>query len=151
MSTTYETPQHPGHLVAFVDGACSGNPGPAGSGMVVFTPGKRHEASHYLGDGTNNIAELTAIQLAAEYPIESRDELVVYTDSKYSVGVLSLGWKAKANRELIGRVKQSLERWSKWKLVHVRGHAGIEWNERADVLATDAVARRSTETWSPID
>jgi ribonuclease HI len=51
-------------IVAYTDGACSGNPGPAGVGVVLIDGKERRELSEYLGTGTNNIAELTAIELA---------------------------------------------------------------------------------------
>ncbi|MDB4976096.1 MAG: Ribonuclease, partial [Myxococcaceae bacterium] len=53
-------------LVAYTDGACSGNPGPAGLGAVLLERGARRELSEYLGIGTNNVAELTAILRALE-------------------------------------------------------------------------------------
>src|SRR4051812_18768300 len=46
----------------WTDGACSGNPGPMGIGVVVLADGKRREHGEYLGVGTNNIAELVAIE-----------------------------------------------------------------------------------------
>src|SRR3954471_14833624 len=49
-------------IVAYADGACSGNPGPAGLGVVVIDGGVRTEISEHLGVATNNIAELTAIE-----------------------------------------------------------------------------------------
>ena len=53
--------------IAYTDGACTGNPGPAGSGTIVIAPGgKIHESYAYLGQGTNNIAELTAVLEALE-------------------------------------------------------------------------------------
>src|SRR5271166_3251020 len=53
---------------AYADGACSGNPGPAGCGVVLVSPdGKLHEGFEYLGEATNNIAELTAILRALEW------------------------------------------------------------------------------------
>src|SRR6185369_11400278 len=92
----------------YADGACSGNPGPAGLGIVVVSPdGTRIEGYEYLGHATNNVAELTAILRAAEIvPIEAA--AVVHTDSQYSIGVLTKGWKAKANQELIANVKSVL-------------------------------------------
>src|SRR5262245_36743652 len=45
----------------WTDGACTGNPGPAGLGVVIVDGDKREEVSEFLGDGTNNIAELMAI------------------------------------------------------------------------------------------
>src|SRR5262245_14197759 len=48
-------------LFVYTDGACTGNPGPMGIGVVVMDGKERRELSEYLGIGTNNIAELTAI------------------------------------------------------------------------------------------
>src|SRR5512140_1451189 len=60
-------PAHPGEWIAYTDGACSGNPGPAGLGIVVIAPdGKMREGYEYLGSATNNIAELTAVLRAVE-------------------------------------------------------------------------------------
>src|SRR5262249_34864377 len=53
-------------LIVYADGACSGNPGPAGLGVVIVDRGERTELSEFLGQGTNNIAELTAILRALE-------------------------------------------------------------------------------------
>ena len=50
----------------WTDGACSGNPGPMGIGVVVIDGGQRREKGEYLGVGTNNIAELTAIERGIE-------------------------------------------------------------------------------------
>jgi ribonuclease HI len=130
----------------WTDGACSGNPGPMGIGVVVVSNGKRRELGEYLGVGTNNIAELTAIerglQLAGELPEDRQKVKRIHTDSGYSIGVLSLGWKAKANQELIARVRRALEAHPAVELVKVPGHAGVPENERCDELAREAVLRR---------
>lgn len=123
----------------FTDGACSGNPGPAGLGIVLIAPGgKISEGYEYLGTATNNIAELTAILRAAEY-IPPAATAVLHTDSQYSIGVLTKGWKAKANQELIANVKKALSTRPSWRIVYVPGHAGVPLNERADELAREAV------------
>ncbi|MCA9610919.1 MAG: ribonuclease HI, partial [Myxococcales bacterium] len=87
------TPEN-GAIVVYADGACSGNPGPAGLGVVVVDGDAREELSEYLGRGTNNIAELTGILRAAEKLREREAPIRIYTDSKYSIGVLTKGWKA---------------------------------------------------------
>ena len=82
----------------WTDGACSGNPGPMGIGVVVIDGAKRRELSEYLGVGTNNIAELMAIVRALEEAPRERT-IVLHTDSSYALGLLGKGWKAKANQE----------------------------------------------------
>lgn len=130
-------------IVIYTDGACSGNPGPMGLGAVVMDGDERKEISEYLGIGTNNIAELTAIARALEaIPKAHRKRTVVlHTDSSYSIGVLSKGWKAKANTELIMGIRAQIEEFGALHFVKVKGHSGIPENERCDELATDAVSR----------
>jgi len=125
--------------VAYTDGACSGNPGPAGSGMVVIAPGgKIHEGYEYLGLATNNVAELTAVLRGAQCIPKEAESAAVMTDSKYAIGVLTKGWKAKANQELILRTRHVLAGRA-IQLLYVPGHSGIPLNERADELAREAV------------
>jgi ribonuclease HI len=126
--------------IAYTDGACSGNPGPAGLGVVVLSEAERIERYEYLGHATNNVAELTAILRALE-EIDRKMPATILTDSQYAIGVLQKGWKAKANKELIATLRDELVGRSV-KLVYVKGHAGIELNERADELARQAVEER---------
>ncbi len=135
--------------VCFTDGACKGNPGPAGAGAVVRLPdGERLEAHRALGRATNNVGELSAIGLACELldrvGFDKASPVEILTDSKYSHGVLALGWKAKANKELIDGVKAQLAQ-RKHRIHWIAGHVGIDDNERADALANlgvDESARR---------
>jgi ribonuclease HI len=130
--------------VAYTDGACSGNPGPAGSGVVLIAPGgKLHEGLEYLGEATNNVAELTAILRAVEWVPAEAKTIVVHTDSQYAIGVLQKGWKAKANGELVARTKRLVQQRGA-RLVYVPGHQGVALNERADELAREAITSRST-------
>ena len=136
-------PPPAGQVIAYADGACTGNPGPAGLGVWIVDGSRHIELSEFLGEGTNNIAELTAILRAvAEVPADVA--MTVYTDSQYAIGVLQKGWKAKANQELVASVKRALALRKKTKLVYVPGHSGVSGNERADQLARDAVRSRRT-------
>jgi len=134
-----------GHaLELWTDGACSGNPGPMGIGVVAIDGGKRRELGEYLGVGTNNIAELTAIDRALDLAGADlgKRPVRIYTDSAYSIGVLSKNWKAKANQELIARMRRRLTGLHNIEFVKVSGHAGIPENERCDELARDAITAR---------
>jgi len=129
----------------WTDGACSGNPGPMGIGVVVVAGNRRKEHGEYLGKGTNNIAELTAIrrglEIAAELMSGQDFAVRVYTDSSYSIGLLSQGWKAKANQELVADLREYLRGFPNLRMIKVKGHAGVPENERCDVLACQAVAQ----------
>jgi ribonuclease HI len=131
-----DDPGHPWHT--WTDGACEPNPGPAGIGFVIVSPdGVRREGHQGLGDGTNNIAELTAILRVAEVVPESAP-LIVHTDSKYAIGVLVQNWKAKANVDLIDRVKQALKKHPSHELEWVKAHATNLENNVADKLSVRA-------------
>ncbi len=135
--------------IAYTDGACSGNPGPAGVGVVLHLADRRVEVSEWLGQATNNIAELTGILRALERTDPSLP-IVIHTDSSYAIGVLQKGWKAKANQALIATIKDAM-RGRAVRLVYVPGHAGVTWNERADELARLAVtSRRTTSSEHPV-
>jgi len=133
----------------WTDGACSGNPGPAGLGVHAEYDGQAAEISEFLGTGTNNIAELMAIVRALELAAERfgvTAPIDVMTDSEYCLGLLGLGWKAKANQEIVERLRALYARFSDLLLVKVKGHAGVPGNERADELARTAITARRVHT-----
>jgi ribonuclease HI len=86
---------------------------------------------------------LRAVELATELGRPLR----LYTDSQYSIGVLTQGWKARANKELVARVKGALRAHADAELFHVRGHEGVVLNEDADELAVRAVKDRASTGW----
>lgn len=127
----------------WTDGACTGNPGPAGLGVVIIDGKEQRELSEYLGQGTNNIAELMAILRGLEEVRDRERPVIVYSDSAYSIGLLSKNWKAKANQELVERLRQLTKGFTDLRFVKVAGHAGVALNERVDYLARMAVERRA--------
>ncbi len=127
----------------WTDGACTGNPGPAGIGVVVIDGKDRKELGEYLGEGTNTIAELTAIERGLELVRDPKRPVLVYSDSAYAIGLLSKGWKAKANVELVARIRAALPRFDDVRFVKVPGHSGVPENERCDELARTAIVTRS--------
>jgi len=136
-------PVAPGTVIVYADGACSGNPGPAGLGVVLIDGPRRVELSEYLGQQTNNIAELTAV-LRALGEVDGARPMVIHTDSQYTIGVVQKGWKAKANQDLVAELRDALRGRRATRLVYVPGHSGVLLNERADALAREAVSTRAT-------
>jgi uncharacterized protein YbbC (DUF1343 family)/ribonuclease HI len=128
-------------ICIYTDGACSGNPGPAGIGVFIRFKGHEKEISEYIGPATNNIAELKAIQIGLLSVKDRSVPVRLFTDSGYAYGLLVDDWKAKANTELVESVRKLIKQFRDLKLVKVEGHAGNAGNERADKLATEAVRK----------
>ena len=141
-----------GVVEIYTDGACSGNPGPGGWGVLLRWRGTERELSGGVADTTNNRMEL----MAAIVGIESlkRDSRVrLYTDSTYVRDGITRwihkwkenGWKTAArkpvkNAELWRRLDAALATHEvEWHWV--KGHAGHPENERADALARQGIAQ----------
>jgi ribonuclease HI len=140
-------------VTIYTDGACTGNPGAGGYAAVLLSEGKRREISGGFARTTNNRMELTAaIEALKLLPQASRVKL--YSDSKYLVDAVNLGWarRWKANRwrrsskepalnpDLWAELLRLLDR-HQVQLIWVRGHAGNRENERCDRLSVAAAAR----------
>jgi ribonuclease HI len=101
-----------------------------------------------LGQATNNVGELAAIGLALELLDEAgvppEHPVAAYSDSSYARGVLTQGWKAKANQARIAQIREALKARPGLALHWVAGHVGIDGNERADQLANMGAAGITT-------
>lgn len=129
-------------IVVYTDGASSNNPGPAGLGVVLMYKGKRKEISHYIGEATNNIAELMAVKIALEQIKPHDIPVVIYTDSAYVQGILARAWKARQNIDLIEEIRDIIKKFKLIYLLKVKGHSGVKENEEADRLACMAIETR---------
>ena len=130
----------------YTDGACSGNPGIGGWGVVILV--NKQEILLNGGDQftTNNKMELIAAIKALEY-FETKKDLTIYTDSKYvKDGIESwiINWKKNGWKTSTKKIVKNRELWMQldnliskhnvtWKWV--KGHSGLEFNEKADELA----------------
>ncbi len=133
---------HDDYIKVFTDGACEGNPGPAGIGIILQYRNHQKEISRYIGQGTNNIAELTAIKFALREIKSSDVPIYLYIDSDYCYKILSGSWKPKKNQKLIEEIKKEMVRFSCLNIIKVEAHKGIEGNERADCLARAAIKKK---------
>jgi len=128
-------------IIMSVDGACKGNPGPAGIGVVLVGGPHRKELSKAIGHATNNIAELTAVLEGLKALKEpAACHVTLYTDSQLVYGLLALGWKPKANRALVAEMQAWAAKCASLTVVKVAGHSGDPLNERADALASQAAS-----------
>ena len=120
------------------DGACSGNPGPAGVGITLEYNGRMKKISKYIGHGTNNIAELMSIKLALEEIKVRNIPVEIKTDSQYCIGILSQNWKANANQQLVAETRRLCAEFDEIVFVKVKGHSGHAGNDIVDKLAVAA-------------
>jgi ribonuclease HI len=133
-------------VVIYTDGACRGNPGPGGWGAVLMFGDREREICGGEPATTNNRMELTAAIQALE-ALKRPCKVELHTDSQYvKNGItewLSL-WKARGWRTFSKSAVKNEDLWRRLdaaRLRHevdwrwVKGHAGHEFNERADALA----------------
>ena len=137
-------------VIIYTDGACRGNPGPGGWGVLIKY--REHSKEMYGGDAstTNNKMELTAAIVALK-EIKEPCEIILYTDSKYVLKGIEewihnwkkRGWKG-SNRKPV----KNIELWKKLdelrdkhtiKWNWVKGHSGDPGNETADMLANRGI------------
>lgn len=126
-------------ILMYTDGASSGNPGPSGIGVLLQHCENRKEISEYIGFGTNNIAELKAVERGLLSIKNKKLPVRILTDSQYVLGLLSLNWKAQKNQEIVADIKKLMREFSDLKLIKVKGHQGNAGNETADRLAVAAI------------
>jgi ribonuclease HI len=142
--------QPPELVTVFVDGAAEPNPGPGGWAaiLLVIREGKLHwkEFAGYVPPPmTNNQMELFAIYMALFMIVNKQGEkadnidVIIYSDSQWSVNCISLLWDAKKNLQLINKIWELQEKLHKVEYCWIRGHGDNRWNNRADALAVQAV------------
>ena len=133
----------------YTDGACTGNPGPGGWGVVVyFTDGSIYELGGSEAQTTNNRMEMQAAIAALKFLAAAKqtESITLYTDSEYLINGVTKwvkGWKKKAWKTAQGKAVLNQDLWEtldrlntllvKWQ--YVRGHAGNIGNERCDAIA----------------
>ena len=135
------------HVDIFTDGACSGNPGPGGYGVILRYKGVNKELSGGEPNTTNNRMELTAV-ITGLAALKEPCEVTLYSDSRYIIDAIQKGWAKKwqanhwmrnakepaLNADLWEQLLGLLERHPV-TFVWVKGHAGHPENERCDRLA----------------
>ena len=131
----------------YTDGACRGNPGPGGFGAILVYGEHEKELSGGEPMTTNNRMELLAAITALE-ALKEPCEVTLCSDSKYVTDAFLLGWVDAWRESGWRRGKEQLKNPDLWErlyaltrlhaveFVWVKGHAGHEYNERCDRLAT---------------
>ncbi len=138
-------------VIIYTDGACSGNPGPGGWGVVLMYKENKKEISGGKQDTTNNVMELTAViegLKLLKYPCE----VDLYSDSAYVVNAFKQGWiynwmknnwqtsgKEPVKNQELWKELYSLTKTHKVNFIKVKGHSDNEYNNRCDELARNAI------------
>jgi ribonuclease HI len=136
----------------YTDGACRGNPGPGGWGVILSYASRQKTLSGFEPETTNNRMELTAA-IEGLRALTRPCEVDLNTDSKYVLQGINEwieNWKANGWKTATKKPVKNADLWNlldKQTLRHrvnwhwVKGHAGIEGNEEADRLANMAIDR----------
>ena len=135
----------------YTDGSAVPNPGPCGAGAVLLDSNEKivWTLSEYLGEGTNNVGELTAIlrglQRFSELNLDG-EKLEIFSDSELSVELVN-GTKTTKKPHLLKILEPILEfkpqkniYMTEFTISWVKAHADNKWNNYADILATNAVS-----------
>lgn len=141
------------HVIIYTDGACSGNPGPGGYGVILQYGDKRKELSEGFASTTNNRMEMLAVITALE-ALKVPCDVDLYSDSKYVIDAINKGWAKKwRSKGWMRTPKEPAKNPDLWERllnlleVHtvtfhwVKGHAQNENNNRCDQLAVAAWKR----------
>jgi len=137
----------------FTDGACSGNPGPGGYGVILKFNGQEMTLSEGFINTTNNRMELRAV-IAGLNSLKEKCKVKIYSDSKYIIDAVNNGWAIRWKKNGWKRNKKenalNPDLWDKLldlvsqheiDFIWVKGHAGHDENERCDKMAVAAAAQ----------
>ena len=140
------------HVDIYTDGACSGNPGPGGYGVILMYGSLKRELSGGEKQTTNNRMELTGV-IRGLSALKEPCDVSLYTDSQYVVNAINQGWakKWRANGWMRNKKEKALnpDLWETLlglcethdvTFVWVKGHAQNPYNNRCDELAVAATA-----------
>ena len=137
-------------VLIYTDGSSRGNPGPGGYGAVLLFGEHKKELSAGYRETTNNRMELLAVIVALE-SLKFACNVEIFSDSKYVINAMNKGWVIGwSQRGWLKADKKAVKNVDLWKRLYhvaqdhdvtwtwVKGHAGNEYNEICDELATTA-------------
>lgn len=143
---------HDPEVTIYTDGACKGNPGPGGWGVLMIAGKNRRELCGGEAGTTNNRMELTA-SIEALRALKRPTRVRLFTDSKYVMQGIETwihGWKKNGWRTSDKKPVKNVDLWQaldalatqqhiEWRWV--KGHSGDPGNERADALSNEGIPK----------
>jgi ribonuclease HI len=140
-------------VIMYTDGACSGNPGPGGWGVVMIEDGRETEMSGGENPTTNQRMELTA-PIKGLQALTGRRQVAIYSDSAYVINCFRDRWYERWRKNgWLNAQKKPVENRDLWETLialvehhdvtwyKVAGHSGHPLNDRADALARSGIVR----------
>ncbi|MCA9730893.1 MAG: ribonuclease HI [Deferribacteres bacterium] len=139
----------------YTDGACSGNPGPGGWGVLLQFGEHSKELAGYEANTTNNRMEIQAV-IEGLQALKESCTVKLYSDSAYVVNTFKQGWlinwkrngwkrgprkNEQVQNEDLWRILDNLVQNHEVEFIKVQGHAGHEFNERVDRLAVEQIEK----------
>ena len=137
----------------YTDGACSGNPGPGGYGIVLLSGKYRKELSAGYRLTTNNRMELLSVVVGLESLKKTKTTVTVYSDSKYIVNAVEKKWVFSWEKKNFNN-KKNPDLWIRFLKIYrrhivtfvwIKGHANNKENERCDELAVKVTESENLE------
>ena len=137
-------------ILIYTDGSCLSNPGPGGWAAIILDGESKMILKGGEKNTTNNRMEMMAVISGLE-SVANNDDVTIYSDSKYVINSITLGWKRKANLDLWELLDQQLiGKNVEWEWV--KGHSGDKYNDEADHIAfLEANASKLTKGSYKID
>ena len=143
-------------IIIYTDGACAGNPGPGGYAAIIIGEDTRKEVRGFKADTTNNRMELIAV-IEGLKAISKGSKIKIFSDSNYVIKGITQwvnnwkknGWKT-SNKNDVKNKKlwielDNLAKEYDVEFLKVKGHAGNEYNEKADALAKEQIELHKKE------
>ncbi len=137
----------------YTDGACSGNPGPGGWGVLILHNLKEKILSGANKNTTNNVMELTAVLIALKYIKNNiKQKVIIYTDSSYVVNGYNIwmtNWSQRGWKKSDGKQILNLELWQQIfqfrhyqhvQIIWIKGHNNNIYNEKVDQIAKSMIS-----------
>ncbi len=134
-------------VTIYTDGSSRGNPGPGGYGTILMSGTHTKELSQGYKLTTNNRMELMAVIAGLKALKKNELKVTIYSDSQYIVNAVEKGWLKNWIKTNFKGGKKNKDLWMEYdqlakdhtiKFVWVKGHADNPFNNRCDILATEA-------------